>query len=362
MPYHKNRNANLTLIAIFTVALFVMMSVAGCREATNSPTPKPSTETTIPPTVTPVPASATSQTTPTVLPATETPSPLTGSGGGRIVFASKRVEDQYEIFVMNADGTDKRRLTHTPYEDTDPIWSRDGTLIAFVSDRSGRFEIYLMNADGSNERKMTNNGGWGPTWSPDDSLIAFERIDEENPSNIYVMNSDGTGERRLTQKDSDLEIYNSDWSPDGNQIVCAVEPIPETAEFLIADSTINIIDIRDLLQGTGDTILVPLPRASDRVNDWPKWSPDGSQILFSSMAGRHRDLFIIDADGTNLRNVTNSQSYDEFALDWSPDGTRIAFQSSAEGGWDIYVMNLDGTDLQRLTNHEANDVSPSWTQ
>ncbi len=356
---HRDRIANPTLIAIHTAALFVMMSVAGCGRAALPPSPTPST---VRPTVTPVPASATPQPAATVLLATETTSPLTGSGGGRIVFASKRVEDQYEIFVMNADGTDKRRLTHTSYEDTDPIWSRDGTLIAFVSDRSGQFEIYAMNADGSNERKLTSNGGWGPTWSPDDSLIAFEGYGEENSSNIYVMNSDGTGERRLTQNDSDVELYNSDWSPDGNQIVCTMGPIPEEPVFLIADSTIYIIDIDELLQGTGDTNFTPLPRASDSVNDWPKWSPDGSQILFSSMAGRHRDLFVFNADGSNLRNLTDTPSFDEFALDWSPDGTRITFQSSAEGGWDIYVMNLDGTGLQRLTTHEANDVSPSWTR
>lgn len=354
-PEKENR------FVICSALLFVLASLSGCSNETVSPVPVQSTLTPVLSTPTTGLPSETPQLTPTEIPETETPSPLTGSGGGRIVFASKRIEDQYEIYVMNADGSDKRRLTHTPYEDTDPIWSNDGMQIAFVSDRTGRFEIYVMNADGSNERKMTNGGGWGPTWSPDDSLIAFERIDEERTSNIYVMNADGTGDRKLTQKDSDLDIYNSDWSPDGNQIVFAVELIPETSEFLIADSTLNIIDVRDLLQGTGETILVPLPRASDRVNDWPKWSPDGSQILFSSMAGRHRDLFVINPDGSNLRNITNTPSFDEFALDWSPDGRRITFQSSAMGGWDIYVMGLDGTDLMQLTTHEANDVSPSWT-
>ena len=195
-----------------------------------------------------------------------------------------------------------------------------------------------------------------------DRLIAFTRYDENLTSNIYVMNSDGSDERKLPQVGSNVEIYGTNWSPDGNQIVFAIEPIPETPEFLIADSSLAIMNVGDFLQGTGSTDHTHLPRASDRVNDWPKWSPDGSQILFSAMSGRHRDIFVIDVDGTNLRNITNTPSFDEFALDWSPDGGRIAFQSSAEGGWDIYVMNLDGTGLQRLTSHEANDVSPSWTR
>ena len=193
-------------------ALTVLISVSGCAAATPpSPTALPEpTSTTIP------------------LP------PLTGSGGGRIAFAANR-DGNYEIYVMNADGTDPGRLTHNLYEDRDPVWSPDGTQIAFSTFHGGGTDIYVINADGSNLRRLTTKGGGGPAWSPDGGCIAFSRYEPD--SDLFVMNADGSEERQLTDTGRDRSVFSPDWSPDGTQIVCVVDSNPRRALDEVSPST-----------------------------------------------------------------------------------------------------------------------------
>jgi Tol biopolymer transport system component len=258
---------------------------------------------------------------------------------------------------MNADGSGQRRLTFHLAEDTMPSWSPSGTRIAFTSDRSGRFEVYVVNADGSGLRQLTHDYGWGPSWSPDGSMIAFTRYSPK--SAIFVMNANGTDVRQLTPGMEEVEIYTPRWSPDGTQMLCVLNTAPSSDDFG-NELTVNIFEISDLLQGSGETIFRPLPRPGESVNDRPNWSPDGTRIVFSAIAGSHRDLYLVNADGTNLQRLTQTDELDEFSPTWSPDGARIAFQMNTTSGWDIYTIRVDGTDLQRLTTDFANDVAPSW--
>jgi Tol biopolymer transport system component len=290
--------------------------------------------------------------------------PLSGSGGGRIVFASKR-DDNYEIYVMNADGTDQRRLTNNPHEDGRPAWSPDCRQIAFGSDHSGRFDIYVMGTDGSGVRRLTNKGddnGY-PAWSPAPPggtggvQIAFSRYDPD--SDLYVMNADGTNQQRLTQTGVggvDMDIFDPAWSPDGTQIVCVVDSNPDPT---VEESAVYVLNVRDILQGTGSAYLRPLPRAGN-LNDNPTWSPKGSQIAFSAEVDGRWGIYVVNADGANLRRPTQTKDYDEYAPAWSPDGTQIVYQSNPDGNWDIYIMNADGTGRRRLTTDAANDVDPDW--
>ena len=87
--------------------------------------------------------------------------------GNRIAFVSNR-DGNFEIYVMDADGSNQTRLTNDPGWDTMPAWSPDGSRLAFGSDRDGNAEIYVMDADGSNQRNLTNNPAWDgdPAWSP----------------------------------------------------------------------------------------------------------------------------------------------------------------------------------------------------
>jgi len=151
------------------------------------------TEMGVPPTDKPAPPMATLE---PITAATSMP-PLVGSGGV-IAFSSNR-DGNSEIYVMNADGSDPRRLTDNSADDWSPAWSPDGMQIAFTSARDGNYEIYVMDADGSNQRRLSDSDDfdWGPDWSPDSTQIAFTS-NRDGRDEIYVMNSDGTDLQRLT--------------------------------------------------------------------------------------------------------------------------------------------------------------------
>ena len=265
---------------------------------------------------------------------------------GAILFTSDQDGD-FEIFVVNADGTNLRQLTNDPHYDDKPSWSPDGTRIAFQSDRDGDFEVFVMNADGTNVRQLTNNTHHDrlPSWSPDGTQIAFQS-DRDGDFEVFVMNADGTNVRQLTNNTH--HDWDPSWSPDGTQIAFDSDRDGDFEVFVMnADGT----NVRQLTNNTH--------------HDWvPSWSPDGTRIAFQSDRGRGRQVFVINADGTNEHQLTEEFSNHGYPS-WSPDGTRIAFQSDRghSGNFEIYTMNADGTDRRRITNntHHDNLTSQAWS-
>lgn len=125
--------------------------------------------------------------------------PSLSPDGTRITFQSN-VEGNWEIFIMDIDGKNVKRLTFNPADDCYPAWSPDGSKIAFTSNRDGNQEIYVMDVDGKNKRNLTNtpSDDQHPTWSPDASMIAFQS-DRGGTIEIWRMNAaDGTGQKQLT--------------------------------------------------------------------------------------------------------------------------------------------------------------------
>jgi len=96
------------------------------------------------------------------------------------------------------------------------------------------------------------------------------------------------------------------------------------------------------------------------ADDWrAAWSPDGRRIAFGSNRDGNGEIYVMDADGNHPRRLTKN-AVGDVALDWSPDGQRIAFTSFRDGNWEIYVMDADGKNQRRLTNNPADDYSPDW--
>lgn len=216
----------------------------------------------------------------------------------QIAFASLR-DENWEIYVMNADGSDMTRLTDDPANDVGPNWSPDARRIAFASNRAGNFDIYVMNADGSEVTQLTDDPGddFAPRWSPDGRKLAFYSERQSNVD-IYVMNADGSEQTRLT---------------------------------------------------------------GDRARDLsPTWSPDGVRIAFASDRERNFDIFVMNADGSRQTRLTSDRAVDT-APAWSPNGRELAFTSKRSGNWEIYTMNVDGTELTRRTNHPADDFAAAWS-
>ncbi|HEX8474945.1 MAG TPA: DUF4214 domain-containing protein [Pyrinomonadaceae bacterium] len=269
---------------------------------------------------------------------------------GKIAFESNR-DGNINIYVMNADGSVQVRLTNNGAENRIPVWSPDGTRIAFATRSPGvAADVYVMNADGSNVQRLTDNPAddFAFDWSPDGTRLVFISRRNGN-SEIYTMNADGSNQTRLTN--TPLDEFAPNWSPDGARLVFyrPIAPGANQAEIY----TINI-------DGTGETNITNSPGAYFKAT----WSPDGTKILFWSLVNGNNDIFVINADGSNRVNLSNSPR-DDLYPSWSPDGTKILFSSNRDNNFqfsngEIYVMNADGSNQRRLTNHPANEFDSNW--
>jgi len=210
------------------------------------------------------------------------------SRDGRTIAAHFRSEKgNYEIYLMNREGKDRRPITDNDATDVHPKFSPDGESIVFVSDRDYQPEIYVMKADGSDQLRLTYSPSYDldPVWSPNSEKIAFIS-NREGFFDIYTMNKDGSNKVRLTNSPS--------------------------------------IDIA------------------------PVWSPNGREILFSSNRHGYFDIFVMDADGSNLKRLTDGE-YHEYYGSWSPRGSRIAYLSTEIGSPHLFIMNANGSRKRHLT-------------
>ncbi len=290
---------------------------------------------------------------------------------GQIAFSSNRdghVRNGFptaEIYVMDADGQNQRRLTNNPASDHSPAWSPDGKQIAFVSERDGHVakhgwftsEIYVMNADGGNPQNLTNDPAddRDPSWSPDGKRIVFAS-DRDNDRGhnieIYVMDAEGGNLQNLTNNLTEDE--SPSWSPDGERIVFSARREGHVENKFGITYEIYVMDS----DGGNQQRLT-----ENRNNDGsPLWSPDGERIVFESDRKgefENYDIYVMDADGGNLQKLTNIRGWDS-SPSWSPDGERITFMSERAGNTEIYVMDADGGNPQNLTNSPGGDFAPAW--
>jgi TolB protein len=258
-----------------------------------------------------------------------------------------------EIFVVNTDGSGLKKLTEHAFENNSPAWSPDGKRLAFVSNRdtdSGPFQVYTMDADGHDIKRLTHDTSYmdmDPSWSPDGKSIVFTRIPNtldgktsiEPSSHIYTMDADdGTGVERLAGTGG-LD-YSPRWSPDGSKIVFSGAPSG-------GETKGNEIYVMNA-DGTATTQLTHHSRSTWSTNTNPSWSSKGDKIVFMNNTG----IITIDAtDGGHLRVIRSSEwLYEPF---WSPDGSKIIFngpkdnftRESAPSDFGLVIMNPDGTGI-----------------
>ena len=198
-----------------------------------------------------------------------------------------------------------------------------------------------------------------------DTRIAFMSNRSGN-GEIYLMNPDGKRLRRLT-KHPQFDTVPA-WSPDGQKITFA--SFRDEHRLPIG----QMIHAEIYLMNPDGTNLINLTQSAERADGVSSWSPNGKQIAFASgehfkhRGGFRWNIWVMDADGGNPRALANHDAGDG-SPDWSPDGRQIAFHSERNRDWEfefpanleIYVMNADGTNPINLTNHPAEDRSPDWS-
>ena len=260
----------------------------------------------------------------------------------RIAFRSDRNDDQYDIYIMDVDGSNQKRLTTTAEDETRPSWSPDGRRIAYNDDDG---DILAMNDDGTwTVALLAGREGYEPAWSPDGTKIAYQSW-EHVPSEIYVMDIGGGDLTRVTDN-SAYDDYPA-WSPDGVKIA------------FMSDRDGNIEIYLMNADGSDQRRLTNHPA----VDAFPAWSPDGTKIAFMSDRDGDYEIYVMSADGTNVRQLTWNNGIWDQSPTWSPDGERMVFASGRDtepGQSEIYVMDEDGSNVSRLTNNSASDVLPVW--
>lgn len=231
--------------------------------------------------------------------------------GTRIAFMSTRSGVE-QLYVMNADGTGVVQVTHSPGFKGGEDWSPDGTRIAFASSEAGITgplgivhapgDIYVARSDGSGARRLTSGGGFNvdPEWSKDGTRIAFFS-DRGGPGEIWVMAADGSDVRRLTEGPS-LNASPS-WSPDNARIAFHSErDFPGGYESAIYVMNADGTDQRRLIDGKGLS---------------PAWSPDGRWIAYVSDRDGPWNLYAVRPDGSQLTRLTNDVNT-EIEPQWRP--------------------------------------------
>ena len=275
-----------------------------------------------------------------------------------------RGESSDELYVMNADGSGKRRLAQSLAGNHRTAWSPDGRKLAFamqlrgsagLCDRAGACndEIFVINADGSGLRRLTRNAvpDGDAAWSPDGGKIAFLSWRDGSGADVFVMNADGSDQRNLTRKPGD-EVGPA-WSPDGRAIVFSA--VPPGQPLWVGGSSSASGPYRDVYVMNADgSDQRNLTHTTD-AEEWAGgWSPDGRTIAFSAYDGRSNRIFVINADGTGKRALTHDITPETF-MSWSPDGRKIAFFDAG-----ISVVSTDGSGLRRLARNVAFH-GPSWS-
>jgi TolB protein len=218
------------------------------------------------------------------------------------------------------------------------------TSIAYSSDREvgrGFRELYLMDFDGRNARRLTSFRALAinPTWEPDGQRIAFTSYAKTFPR-INFIGRDGSGRREIA---SGVELNASpSFSPDGKRLV-------------LAGSASGNPDIYMINAGGGGLKRLTL---SSAVESTPRWSPVGNQILYTSSVSGTPQLYLMDPEGANARRITFAGDWNDEGA-WSPDGSKIAFACRNGGDFQICVMNLATGQTVQITA-EGSNGHPSW--
>ena len=280
----------------------------------------------------------------------------TGTPSGELAYMSNRT-GKWELYLIDTSGQ-TRSLT-APGDDVHdyfPSWSFSGDMLNFLTSRAGEMGPGQVRPDGSELRTLgiteaimsvflAGRLDWDPAWSPDGQHLGWASLRDLNLE-IYVAASDGSDQRRLTNHPG--RDWFLSWSPDGARITFSSD----------RDGVENIYALDP--DGENMQQLTDSPGNDLR----PAWSLAGETILFvserdTSLTTGQLDLFLMNPDGSDQRRFGTDDVFSGGAVH-SADGQQIAYISNEEGRWNIYVMDADGSNLRRITATDHDDLFPVW--
>jgi TolB protein len=260
-----------------------------------------------------------------------------------IVFTSDRDggTGKREIYLMDFDGRNQRRLTNGKTLSINPSWSPDGQQIVFTSYSHMFPRLFRMSRNGAGLREISTGVelNASPSFAPDGKKIVFAGAIQGNPD-IFVINTDGSGLKRLTHS---LAVDSTPrWSPVGNQILFT-SSLSGTPQLYVMDP--EGANVRRVTFA-GDW------------NDEGAWSPDGSKIAYACRNGGDLQICVTDLATGQTLQLTEDGSNGHPS--WSPDGTKIAYDSRRGGSTQIYTMDINGQRRVALTDR-GNNSQPTWS-
>lgn len=285
--------------------------------------------------------------------------PKIGEIAGKIVFHSDRQGKSYDIYTINADGTDLQKITNSNYTNNSPQWGPDSKSIlldATVQKGEPKEILLIKNGDIISLVKSENNSFKRPKWLPASNEILFERAFLAEHELIFY--------DLLTSKENVIlkqnTHINADVSPDGKKIAFNNTNNNKKSDIFIAD--INGANIKKIAYNKNKS-----------WSDWgPVWSPDGRKVAFTSMRSRKSDIYIMNADGSNQQRITNDKYINDYPA-WSPDGTKIVYSSYRHGkswaGAELIIIDIDSKKQWQLTKTVqlpsgdlSEDLEPDWSK
>lgn len=251
--------------------------------------------------------------------------------GDKIAFHSNR-SGHTELWLMDTDGSDLKRITHSESNDRWPQFSADGKKLTFMSRQVGNWEIYAINIDGTNRTRITENNvtDLGSSFSPDGKKIAFTslRDDDSGIADLYIINTKNKNLHKVAEK-----AYWPTWSPDGKTI----------AYTSIIDENMADICLYNVESKTATAIT-----RNSGANFGGKFSNDSQKIIFYSNRDGKFQIFTMDKDGDNLVNLNVNLSGDGNP-NISPDGNFILFSNNPNDDADIFLLELKTGKITNIT-------------
>jgi TolB protein len=266
---------------------------------------------------------------------------------GRIIFTCTR-GDYNQLCLINADGTGFQQLTSLQANSYYPVFSPRGGSVVYASNQNdGVFDLYLFIFNGAKLIRLTKGIGnvISPTFSPDGKKILFANRAGEGPTSLWTV--DETGENSDLLYSGPNTIVAVDWSPVGDRIAFAMAvDQPDAYEIFIMNADGS--DVRQLTRN--------LPGIGGSID----WSPDGKSLLIYAGPPGGKNIFLVNVDAETAAQLTNGGGSNGSAT-FSPDGQWIAFNSLRNNDQaDIFIMRPDGSDLRQVTSDPEPDWQPQW--